>query len=287
MEAAKLKKKKGTLNKGKLKKTIKNIICRPDPVFWPTVTDAEENLLTSVLIKYRINIPDLKKPHWNQLKLMPKNERPKFKPIQKIEGFLFGMSVCRDAIENNDCSAILVEALVEPRIIVQSIIEACTFSDIPVICLKNLKILTKNNFGIQTSCLGIKKECLLEISKIVKEIYQKYKPKLKQLPKNNSESVSLVSKQSLQKEDSQTVMDIANEPSRNPYLFRTNKKTRVFVPLDNTVSEKSSKFVGQHFIKLPAEQNENKVDSKNYMQMILKKISNNPNRKRKVNELLE
>lgn len=34
MEATKLKKKKNTINKGKLKKTIKNVICRPDPVSW-------------------------------------------------------------------------------------------------------------------------------------------------------------------------------------------------------------------------------------------------------------
>lgn len=106
MEATKLKKKKGTINKGKLKKTIKNVICRPDPVSWyelfyirdiklgysfvlykcllhrPTVTEAEENALTSALIKHRINIPDLKKPHWNELKLIPKSERPKPQPIE-------------------------------------------------------------------------------------------------------------------------------------------------------------------------------------------------------------
>ena len=34
MEAKKLKKKKGTISKGKIKKTIKNVICRPDAPFW-------------------------------------------------------------------------------------------------------------------------------------------------------------------------------------------------------------------------------------------------------------
>lgn len=34
MEAAKLKKTKGTISKGKIKKTIKNVICRPDASFW-------------------------------------------------------------------------------------------------------------------------------------------------------------------------------------------------------------------------------------------------------------
>lgn len=32
--ATTLQKKKNTISKGKLKKTIKNVLCRPDPVFW-------------------------------------------------------------------------------------------------------------------------------------------------------------------------------------------------------------------------------------------------------------
>lgn len=34
MEAATLKKNKTTISKGKIKKTMKNVLCRPDPVFW-------------------------------------------------------------------------------------------------------------------------------------------------------------------------------------------------------------------------------------------------------------
>lgn len=206
--------------------------------------------------------------------------------FRKVDGLLFGMAVCRSAIKNNDCSAVIIEALIEPKIIVQSITEACISSDIPVICLNNLKTLTKNNFGIQTSCLAVKKGCLSEISKIVKEIYEKHKPQLKESPNNISDSVNLENKQ-LEKEDSQKIMNVSNEPSRNPYLFRSSKKTRVFVPSNKPESEEINKFGGQNFIKLPTEQNETKVDSKKYMRMILKKISNNPNRKRKANEIIE
>lgn len=34
MEAKTLKKKKTGICKGKVKKTIKNVLCRPDPLFW-------------------------------------------------------------------------------------------------------------------------------------------------------------------------------------------------------------------------------------------------------------
>lgn len=196
------------------------------------------------------------------------------------------MSVCRSSIKNNDCSAVIIEALIEPKIIVQSITEACISSDVPVICLNNLKTLTKNNFGIQTSCLGVKKGCLSEISKIVREMYEKHKPQIKESPNNISDSVNLENKQ-LEKVNSQKTMNVSNELSRNPYLFRTNKKTRVFVPSKKPASEEINKFGGQNFIKLPTEQNESNVDSKKYMRMILKKISNNPNRKRKANEIIE
>ncbi|XP_050348111.1 uncharacterized protein LOC126771962 [Nymphalis io] len=278
MEAKKLKTKKGTINKGKVKKTLKNVICRPDPVFWPAVSEAEATSLSNILMEHRIAIPDIKKPHWNELKLIPKNERPKPSPLKKIDGFLFGISVCHNAIEKNECSAVLIEALVEPQMIVQSIIEACNSSDIPVICLKDLKIITKKNFGIQTSCLGIKKDNLLKISSNVKQIYQKYQVQKKNVNESNSSSVNLESKKVLEKEDSQ--MDIDIDQTYNPYLFRIDKKTRVFVPNNKHTNEESNKFVGQNFIKLSVQKIENNTDSKEYMRMMLKKITNNPNRKK-------
>ncbi|XP_047535519.1 uncharacterized protein LOC125069935, partial [Vanessa atalanta] len=277
MKAKKLKTKKGTINKGKIKKTLKNVICRPDPIFWPAVSEDEATLLSNILMEYRISIPDFKKPHWDELKLIPKNKRPKPIPLKKIDGFLFGISVCRNAIEKNECSAVLIEALVEPQIVVQSIIEACNSSNIPVVCLKDLRIITKSYFGIQTSCLGIKKDSLQKISNNVKEIYQKYKFQKNNVNDIKSESVNLESNKVLEKD---MQMDIDMDQSRNPYLFRTDKKTRVFVPSNKQTNGESLEFVGQNFIKLSAQKIENKTDSKEYMRLMLKKITNNPNRKK-------
>ncbi|XP_046969128.1 uncharacterized protein LOC124536642 [Vanessa cardui] len=285
MEAKKLKTKKGTINKGKIKKTLKNVICRPDPVFWPAVSEGEGTSLSNALMEHRISIPDFKKPHWDELKLIPKNKRPKPTPLKKIDGLLFGISVCRCAIEKKECSAVLIEALVEPQMIVQSIIEACNSSNIPVVCLKDLRIITKNYFGIQTSCLGIKKDNLVKISNSVKEIYQKYKLQKKNenemksanVNENKSTNVNLESNKVLEKD---MQMDIDMDQSHNPYLFRTDKKTRVFVPSNKQTNGESLKFVGQNFIKFSGQKIENKTDSKEYMRLMLKKITNNPNRKK-------
>nr|XP_026496011.1 uncharacterized protein LOC113400585 [Vanessa tameamea] len=279
MEAKKLKTKKGTINKGKIKKTLKNIICRPDPIFWPAVSEAEATLLSNLLMEHRICIPDFKKPHWAELKLIPKNKRPKPTPLKKIDGFLFGISVCRSAIEKNECSAVLIEALVEPQMVVQSIIEACNSSNIPVVCLKDLRIITKSYFGIQTSCLGIKKDSLLKISNNVKEIYQKYKFQKNNVNEIKSASVNLESNKVLEKD---LQMDIDMNLSSNLYLFRNDKKTRVFVPPNKQTNGGNLEFVGQNFIKLSVQKIENKTDSKEYMRLMLKKITNNPNRKKKI-----
>lgn len=48
----------------------------------PAVTETEERILQTALEKHRVHIPEFKKPHWNAVKSLPKEERPKCPQIQ-------------------------------------------------------------------------------------------------------------------------------------------------------------------------------------------------------------
>ncbi|XP_038222348.1 uncharacterized protein LOC119839960 [Zerene cesonia] len=253
------------MSKTKLKKTIKNVVCRPDPVTWPLASDPEIASLEAVLQKHCINIPTFKKLHWNEIKSIPKEKRPKPPPIKKVEGLLFGISECQNSIESGICSAILIESEVNPKVLVESLIEDCQTHSIPFICLKDLRKTSAINFGIATSCLGIKKNCLLDIQSVIEDIYEKKQPIIKEI------SIT----KSCEKEESMD-MDTSSQILTYPYLHRKDKKTRVFSPSENTkLGNAMNKFSGQNFIEFSGSK---KSDRKSYMNMILKRISNNPNR---------
>lgn len=43
----------------------------------PLVSDNQKEILEAALNEYKVKIPQFKKPHWNELKLISKEKRPK------------------------------------------------------------------------------------------------------------------------------------------------------------------------------------------------------------------
>lgn len=277
MEAATLPKKKNTISKGKLKKSIKNVLCRPDPVFWPEITEDEGKRLESTLKKHKIDIPEFKKPHWKTLKQIPKEKRPKPPQLKKVDGLLLGIRECTEAVQNKQCAAIIIEAKINPRMIVQPILEMCRTKDIPVLCLNDLRNVTRINFGVPTSCLGIKCNSLSDVTKVIVELAKNHpKPKLSNdLKKANK--IEVENKAIAEKMDIEVLK--ASEVTTFQFLYRTSKKNRVFVPNASENVKQPTEFIGQDFIEFSEKPKQK--DSKAYMKMILKRISNNPDRDRK------
>ncbi|XP_028175013.1 uncharacterized protein LOC114363484 isoform X1 [Ostrinia furnacalis] len=268
MAAATLVSKKA-VKKGKIKKTLKNVLCRPDPVFWPLISDEQKKILEVIMNNHKIDIPKWNKPLWKDIKVIPKDKRPKPPKTQKPDGLLFGISECTNAIHNHNCAAILVDSAVNPRTIVQPVIETCTNANIPVICINDLKALCTCNFGIPTSCLGIKNNCLPDLNKKVLEIASSFK--LPEQIKSNEPVESMDTSNAIEEKTADT-------PTQCPYLYRNNKKTRVFIPSEGIVSKNVKDFSGQDFIKFAAKMETQNKDRKSYMNMVLKKLTNNPNR---------
>ncbi|KAG7312126.1 hypothetical protein JYU34_001584 [Plutella xylostella] len=274
MEAETLKKNKKSISKGKIKKSMKNILCRPDPVFWPALSEDHCSQLENVIRQYKVEIPEFKKPHWSEIKEIPKEHRPKAPTLNKVEGLLFGISKCARSIESNDCEGIIIDADVNPRILVHHIVEGCVSSKIPVVCLKELKKISTENFGFPTCCLGLKKD-VGTVSKLkdkVNELSHRYK--VPQKVETNQEPAMDV-------DDGTSVAQLETKATPFTYLYRTSKKTRVFNPsaVSNPLTKRTG-FVGQDFIEF-SHLSEKKQSSKSYMNMIVKKFTNNPNRIKK------
>lgn len=157
--------------------------------------------------------------------------------------------------------------------IIQPILEACINNQIPVVCLEGLRKTCSLNFGITTTCLGVRKDCLNEISDKVKELAKGKTPE--SLDKETKiEDVDMTNSKT------ESPMEI-QDSSLCPYLYRTNKKTRVFVPPSEGATKKAKlKFIGQDFIQTnnKAIEPSKASDKKAYMKMLVKRISNNPNR---------
>lgn len=277
MEAETLPNKK-KLHKGKLKKAMKYVICRPDPIYWPVLSQEHGKQLELALGEYKIDTPVFKKLHWNELKCIPKETRPKPPPIKIVDGFIFGTAATKAALKNCQCSAVIIEALVNPRAIVQPVIEECINTRTPIVCLTNLKKICFQYFRIPTSCLAIKTDSLHNLKNIILEISQFYKNDLQLESEDKHINVDVEMKVCSQEEKP---VKPVNSVEIYPYLYRTNKTSRVFVP-DEVITQKRMEFSGQDYINFT---DKKKQESTNYMRMIVKRITSNPNRaknKRKI-----
>ncbi|CAK1555711.1 unnamed protein product [Leptosia nina] len=278
MEKVTASKIKKPMSKTKLKKTIKNVVCRPDPLNWLIASDEEACEVIQVLRKYSVVIPKFKKPHWNDIKCIPKEKRTKPPPIQKVEGLLFGLSECQDSIQESSCSGILIEATVNPKLLVEPIIDLCCTKSIPYLCMKDLRKTTAEAFGIPTSCLGLKNDCILDIQLVIQNIYKKHEIIHKSLPLANEstyneeipmDTVEPCNAVSISKE-------MCKENQCITYLYRSSKKERVFIPNGTQNQNATNKFSGQNFIKF--EEDNKNMNKKAYKNMILKRVTSNPKR---------
>lgn len=166
----------------------------------------------------------------------------------------------------------IVESTVNPRTIVLPLIEQCIEARIPILCLNGLRKTTSANFGIPTSCLGVKCDCLEGLKEKISILIKHYTPP--QISKNNKDTSVM-----MEVVKNNDIVETAATPQQQqpcPYLYRTNTKTRVFIP---TLAESKTEnaFSGQDYIEFSDKPNQ-ETDSKAYMDMVLKKVTSNKNR---------
>ncbi|XP_057659467.1 ribonuclease P protein subunit p38-like [Diorhabda carinulata] len=238
--------------KNRPKETIKNVMKLPySNNFWPEISikDQEEleNILTKNLPRYYVkktNIP------WRELKNIPKPERKEFRtkynedhniPHEKIVkpvDVLIGINKVSKALESNSAQAILISSKVQPRLLVQHIIDLAVLYNVPILCLNNLCERMKSVTGIQTVCFGISKNnCNDSKYKLIVEkiesIFKKIPPPKSHINYGRSIDSFKIQKESKEIEEEKREKIEINEAEirKSVYLKRPDDNSRAFVPV--------------------------------------------------------
>lgn len=200
--------------------------------------------------------------------------------FRKVEGLIFGINHCARAIPTGECKAVILDAEIQPQLLVHHVIDACVLANIPFVCLKQLKKMTADFFGFQTCCLGVKSNKNVEE---IKNIIERFAP-LRNIPQQNTTTKC----EEIDKTNNNEDLNVReNVKVKEPflYLYRNSKETRIFVPSSNETVEKNTKdFSGQSFIGITKNESDIIKTKKNhqYKPMIVKRMQDNPNRKRKI-----
>lgn len=184
-----------------------------------------------------------------------------------MDGLIFGLTECQESIKRGICSGIMLDSEINPKLLAEPIIEDCCNHFIPHLSLKDFKKTSASYFGIPTSCLGIQKGSLFDIQNTLVDIfYQKCKPEKNEF--NNEQKRS----------ESPMVVDDVTEIKSYPYLYRKNKKERVFTPSEYGATQDATKKSSEQNIGFL----ENQLgDRKMFKKMILKRICSNSKRIKK------
>lgn len=292
----------------------------------------------------KINVP------WQVLKNIPKPERKKFRngyakngesQINKVnrytiifiagvdikaiytfrEGLTFGINDVTRLLEKNLASAVLISSDIQPRFMVQHIIDEAVLYKIPIIIFDNLRDFVYKICGIRSAVIGISKNISPEsklslIKENVIQIFEKCPPPIKHINYNRlrqngsseiQENAADVSKQenklnnnsnreyemeiSPQIEDGRNDESTKhesenNDPKPSLYLKRESKDKRVFVPEEIEENVKSYKMEVDStgflaFSGSSAPEVKNKTVATNYKSLIVKRLKGDPNRNKR------
>ncbi|KAJ8927576.1 hypothetical protein NQ314_019941 [Rhamnusium bicolor] len=315
METPTLNKKqqKSTLSakKTKTKENIKNVVATPyDNSYWPQISQEDHNTLEQILEN---NLPKIKNEKinipWEKLKGTPKPERKKLrleyvKNIQPEinkdahEGIFVGINDVTKLLEENLASGVLISSDVQPKIMVQHVIDQAVLYGVPVIIFNDLRNLLKRVCGISSIVVSIGKRINREsklnlVKESIETIFRKCPAPVNHINYQRSLGNEVIFMESEnEKEKPKPIEHKINEDEirRSVYLIRTSKDRRVFVPkfdekevISNKMEVDETGFLA--FPQNPSEV-ENKIIKSNYKSLVVKKLKGNPNRhKRKIESL--
>lgn len=95
------------------------------------------------------------------------------------EGLILGINDVTKHLENNSISCVVISSDVQPKLMVQHIIDQTVMKKIPILIVSNLRKLTKIYCGISSVALGITEKCtgsLVLIKSCVEQLFKKISP---------------------------------------------------------------------------------------------------------------
>ncbi|XP_029044091.2 uncharacterized protein LOC114876588 [Osmia bicornis bicornis] len=253
-------------------KGLRNVLAQPQDSYWPIVSADKCKVLEDLLKKL---MPVIKRPShsipWSQLRHMKKEERAQAKKeaISKVENVpdpkignsvVLGINAITRALEKNDICCVLMDASIEPPLLIRHIIQMAQNNKIPLLLLPELKTITLNTIGFASAACAPKN--------IVKESQDHYFYPLHQMIHDIFKDVSLPKKtfklfeqlscseesESYETDDMSTEPESQLEPSESNkftlstdvYMYRSSRNERAFVPptaIETPTSESVTKAI--------------------------------------------
>ncbi|KAL1494068.1 hypothetical protein ABEB36_009725 [Hypothenemus hampei] len=238
--------------KTKTKAVVRNVLASPYSKYWPKITAEEATTLREILTN---NLPkivvSMEKIPWKEYKKISKSKR---KPqnqkndqeliAEKKQGLIFGVNDVTKALEKASVASVLITEDVQPRLMVEHLIEQSVLTLTPILVVPKLREILKTVCGFSSITIAFTKlKKYPMIQQVIENIYKNHP-----VPRNyihfqkyldTVNSSIIVIDDTLRDDDSVIYLDdtIGNDESKikSFYLYRDSKQQRAFVPEKSSV----------------------------------------------------
>ncbi|KAG8042559.1 hypothetical protein G9C98_005193 [Cotesia typhae] len=269
-----LKKQKNT----SVKKITRNVLAQPYEFIWPILkSDDEINELSDILKELLPKKKCKKKLSWTQLRKLSKEERKEVNKLSEdeldvnVNKIILGVNAVTRAVEKKDICCILVEANVDPMLMIKHIIVMGQNKNIPVVLLPGLKKICLEKIGFASLTIGLKKS-EAELNSHFYKLYEKISYLSQSLPAPKSPKELFPSDkfepEPVSSPEPGPVTPKTKSKPFNPssvYKYRSSTSERVFQPPEFRAEEE---FISLAHI---AEEKNNHAPKKRYIAVNLLK----------------
>ncbi|XP_011136734.2 uncharacterized protein LOC105181569 [Harpegnathos saltator] len=174
---------------------LRNLLAQPHENYWPTINIDQYPALTTLMNELLplIRQPSFKIPG-SMLRHMSREQRllarrealekESTKPDNNLLKFvILGINIITRALEKNNVCCILLDANVEPPLLIKHIVVMAQNKKVPVLLLPVLKTITLQTIGFATAALALKRDVMQSsdnvfhaLYKLVAEVFKDFEP---------------------------------------------------------------------------------------------------------------
>lgn len=254
-------------------KGLRNILAQPAETFWPTVNIDQYPALVTLMDEL---LPLMKQPKYKipgfMLRHVPKEKRilVKKEALEKeivkfdrsiLKSVILGINAITRALEKDNVCCILLDAKVEPLLIIKHIIVMAQNKKIPILLLSVLKTVTLQKIGFATAAFALKNNVMQSsdnvfhaLYKLVAEIFTKFEPPKCSLqlfkPDETSEEDALCKPENTSTDSTIPKPERSVTIFTDVYKYRSCRKERAFIPPTVNKSSQVSQIQSDEFIAL-------------------------------------
>ncbi|XP_050458975.1 uncharacterized protein LOC126855399 [Cataglyphis hispanica] len=236
-------------------KGLRNLLAQPTENHWPTVNIDQYPALVTLMDEL---LPLIKQPKYKipgfMLRHTPKEKRVSVKKeaLEKettkfdrniLKSVILGINAVTRALEKDNVCCVLLDANVEPLLLIKHIVVMAQNKKIPVLLLPILKTITLQKIGFATAAFALKDDVMQSsdnvfhaLYKLVAEIFNDFEPPKCALQLFKSDEISEESAMCIAQNASMDCDSTIPKPGKSVtiftdvYKYRSSRKERAFIP---------------------------------------------------------